>query len=186
MPPTRSLRPINPDNARGLCITAPAGTELGTPYSYGTINPDKRAFSRRKAVYNPKTFFLHAASLHQAFAHCGIFSTAATRRCTSRISVSSLGADLSVPLPVIALVSRYLTNKLIGPRPIIERFTSLLRRSCEVGDYLELPRLSASYAKLYGMYQGITNSFATDTILDVITNCIRSTCMPYPRRQRSS
>ena len=38
MPPTRSLRPINPDNARGLCITAAAGTELATPYSTGTVN----------------------------------------------------------------------------------------------------------------------------------------------------
>ena len=68
------------------------------------------AYSSRKAVYNPKTFILHAASLHQAFAHCGIFSTAATRRCTARFSVPSLGNTLSGPLPVIALVSRYLTN----------------------------------------------------------------------------
>ena len=66
--------------------------------------------SHAKAVYNPKAFFLHAASLDQAFAHCRIFSTAATRRCTSRVSVSSLGNTLSRPLPVIALVSRYLTN----------------------------------------------------------------------------
>ena len=35
--PTDSLRPINPDNARGLCITAAAGTELAAPYSYGTV-----------------------------------------------------------------------------------------------------------------------------------------------------
>ncbi len=78
-------------------------------------------FSHAKAVYNPKAFFLHAASLDQAFAHCRIFSTAATRRCTSRVSVSSLGNTLSRPLPVIALVSRYLTNKLIGPRPLLKR-----------------------------------------------------------------
>ncbi len=35
-----------PDNAWGLCITAPAGTELGAPYSSGTVNnfvPDKRS-----------------------------------------------------------------------------------------------------------------------------------------------
>jgi len=37
-PPTDPLRPINPGNAWGLCITAPAGTELGTPYSSGTLN----------------------------------------------------------------------------------------------------------------------------------------------------
>ena len=62
------------------------------------------------AVYDPKAFFLHAASLHQAFAHCGIFSTAASRRSTDRVSVPSLEIGLSPLLPVIALVGRYLTN----------------------------------------------------------------------------
>ena len=38
-PPTDPLRPINPGNARGLCITATAGTELVTPYSSGTVCP---------------------------------------------------------------------------------------------------------------------------------------------------
>ena len=62
------------------------------------------------AVYNPKTFIPHAASLGQAFAHCRRFSTAATRRCLGSISVPVVGAMLSHPLDVIALVSRYLTN----------------------------------------------------------------------------
>ena len=112
--------------------------------------------SHAKAVYNPKAFFLHAASLDQAFAHCRIFSTAATRRCGIRVAVSPLGAVLSHPLPVVALVSRYLTNKLIGPRPLPKRIASLILRY-----YLELPHLSVSYARLRGTYQGITNSFAT-------------------------
>ena len=77
-------------------------------------------FSHAKAVYMPKHFFPHAASLDQAFAHCRIFSTAATRRCKDRISVPSLGAVLSPPLPVIALVGFYPANKLIGPRPLPE------------------------------------------------------------------
>ena len=62
------------------------------------------------AVYNPKTFIPHAASLGQAFAHCRRFSTAATRRCLGSISVPVVGAMLSHPLDVKALVSRYLTN----------------------------------------------------------------------------
>src|SRR3990167_11161954 len=37
-PPTYALRPINPDNTRGLRITAAAGTKLATPYSPLTIN----------------------------------------------------------------------------------------------------------------------------------------------------
>ena len=58
----------------------------------------------------PKHFVLHAASLDQAFAHCRIFSAAATRRCVDRFSVPPVGVSLSAPLPVIALVSHYLTN----------------------------------------------------------------------------
>ena len=76
--------------------------------------------SLAKEVYNPKAFILHAASLGQAFAHCRRFSTAATRRCLGSVSVPMLGIMLSHPLPVIALVSLYLTNKLIGHRPLLK------------------------------------------------------------------
>ena len=74
-----------------------------------------------KAVYIPKDFILHAASLRQAFAHCGRFSTAATRRCLDRVSVPMVGIGLSPPLAVIALVGRYPTNKLIARRPFTYR-----------------------------------------------------------------
>ena len=69
-----------------------------------------------KDLYTPKGVISHAASLHQTFVHCGRFSTAATRRCMDRISVPSVGVTLSGPLNVIALVSHYLTNKLIRRR----------------------------------------------------------------------
>ena len=75
-----------------------------------------------KAVYNPRAFFPHAALLHQAFAHCARFPTAASRRSLGRVSVPVWLIILSDQLPVDALVSRYLTNKLIGretlPDPI--------------------------------------------------------------------
>ena len=74
-----------------------------------------------KGVYNPKTFFPHAASLRQAFAHCAIFLTAASRRSLARISVPVWLIILSDQLPVVALVGRYPTNKLIGHEPIFER-----------------------------------------------------------------
>ena len=38
-------------------------------------------------LYDPKTFITHAASLRQAFAHCAIFPTAASRRSLDRVSV---------------------------------------------------------------------------------------------------
>ena len=134
--------------------------------------------SHAKAVYDPKAFFPHAASLDQAFAHCRIFSTAATRRCTNRVSVSSLKVVLSHLLPVIALVSHYLTNKLIGPRPLPKCIATLLLR-----DHRVLANLSTSYPRLRSTFQGITNSFAG---CFCIATKAPLTCMPYPRRQRSS
>ena len=65
-------------------------------------------------LYDPKAFIAHAASLGQAFAHCPIFPTAASRRSLGRVSVPVWLIVLSDQLPVIALVSHYLTNKLIG------------------------------------------------------------------------
>ena len=63
-----------------------------------------------KAVYNPRAFIPHAAWLRQAFAHCAIFPTAASRRSLGRGSVPVWLIVLSDQLPVVALVSRYLTN----------------------------------------------------------------------------
>ena len=70
-------------------------------------------------LYNPKTFFNHAALLRQAFAHCAKFLTAASRRSLGRISVPVLVIILSNHLLIVALVSHYLTNKLIRRRPIL-------------------------------------------------------------------
>ncbi len=78
----------------------------------------KHTFSALTVVYTPRGFILHAASLCQAFAHCTIFVTAALRGGPGSVSVPMWRANLSVPLPVAALVSRYLTNKLIGNRPL--------------------------------------------------------------------
>jgi hypothetical protein len=77
-----------------------------------------RPSSPTTAVYNPKAFIPHAVSLGQACAHCRRFSTAATRRCLGSISVPVSGGTLSRPIPIFALVSRYLANKLIGHRPL--------------------------------------------------------------------
>ena len=73
------------------------------------------------AVYNPKAFIQHAASLRQTFVHCGRFSTAATRRCLGSVSVPVVGAMLSHPLDIVALVGHYPTNKLISRKPLLRR-----------------------------------------------------------------
>ncbi len=66
-----------------------------------------------KELYNPKAFITHAAWLDQACAHCPIFLTAASRRSLGRVSVPVWLIILSDQLRIVALVSLYLTNKLI-------------------------------------------------------------------------
>ena len=77
------------------------------------------ASSLLKAVYNPKAFFPHAASLRQAFAHCARFPTAASRRSLGRVSVPVWLIVLSDQLRIGALVGRYPANKLIRREPIL-------------------------------------------------------------------
>ncbi len=69
-------------------------------------------------LYTPKGFITHAALLRQAFAHCAIFLTAASRRSLARVSVPVWLIILSDQLSIAALVSRYLTNKLMDREPI--------------------------------------------------------------------
>ncbi len=77
--------------------------------------------SQLTVVYNPKAFIPHAASLGQIFVHCQRFSTAATRRCLGSVSVPVSRVTLSRPVPIVALVGRYLTNKLIGRGSVSRR-----------------------------------------------------------------
>ena len=76
-----------------------SGWILASPYS-----------SLPTELYNPKAFVTHAALLGQAFAHCPKFLTAASRRSLGRLSVPVWLIILSDQLPIVALVSYYLTN----------------------------------------------------------------------------
>ena len=78
--------------------------------SAGTVSPLSGLSSPLTGVYDPKAFILHAASLRQAFAHCAIFPTAASRRSLDRVSVPVWLAILSDQLPIVALVGFYPTN----------------------------------------------------------------------------
>ena len=103
-----------PNNARTLRITAAAGTELAGASFEGTVTPWDCSPQRHSflptGLYDPKAFITHAASLRQAFAHCAISPTAASRRSLGRVSVPVWLVILSDQLAIIALVSRYLTN----------------------------------------------------------------------------
>ena len=105
--------------------------------------------SLRKEVYNPKAFIPHAALLRQAFAHCAKFPTAASRRSLGRVSVPVWVIVLSDHLPIVALVSRYPTNELIGRRPLPKRLTAFESR-LNVTQHAVLATLSGSYSPLRG------------------------------------
>ena len=108
-------------------------------------------------VYNPKAFVLHAASLRQAFAHCGKFSTAASRRSLASVSVPVCPANLSVRVPVVGLVGRYPANYLIGlkllpgrkvladPHPLLTSASAIVSPS---GITRSFPRLSPSQGQI--------------------------------------
>ena len=83
-------------------------------------------------VYNPKTFFPHAALLHQGSPHCAISPTAASRRSLGRVSVPMWPFSLSARLPIAVLVGRYPTNKLIGREPIYQRIAPLVSLPCDI------------------------------------------------------
>ncbi len=114
-----------PNNARPLRITAAAGTELAGASSSGTVKPvsylPTGVSSHSTGFYDPKAFIIHAALLRQAFAHCARFLTAASRRSLDRVSVPVWPDTLSGRLPIVAWVSRYLTNKLMGRGLILKR-----------------------------------------------------------------
>src|SRR3954467_10888374 len=113
-PPARPLRPVNPNNARPLRITAAAGTKLAGASCHATV-----IIVACERAYNPKAFITHAALLDQACAHCPIFPTAASRRSLGRVSVPVWLIILSDQLRIEALVGRFPTNQLIlrGPLP---------------------------------------------------------------------
>ena len=81
---------------------------MPSPYSPSDLYWVKAVFSRR-----------HSGWPRQAFAYCEVFATAAPRRAWALVSVPISGLPLPRPVPVIGLVSRYLTNNLIGRGPIL-------------------------------------------------------------------
>ena len=99
--------------------------------SAGTVRLLAKRSSPLTGVYDPRAFILHAALLRQAFAHCAKFPTAASRRSLDRVSVPVWPFTLSGRLLIAALVSRYLTNKLIRREPLLKQLSLLIFRPCD-------------------------------------------------------
>ncbi len=100
---------MTPNNASHLRLTAAAGTKLAVT-SYGLDQCAETHFLTPDSSLHPEGLHPTRGVVRQAFAHCAIFVTAALRGGPGSVSVPMLRANLSVPLPVIALVSHYLTN----------------------------------------------------------------------------
>ena len=96
-------------------------------YSPGTVFYS----SLTKEVYNPIAFFLHAALLGQACAHCPIFPTAASRRSLDRVSVPVWPISLSARLPIVGTVGRYPAVYLMGREPLSLRIAPLTSLPCD-------------------------------------------------------
>ncbi len=112
-------------------------------------------FSHLTELYNPKAFVTHAALLRQGFPHCAKFLTAASRRSLDRVSVPVWLIILSDQLTIVALVSRYPTNKLMVRGPILKRQLSgrghlSSRKPQPPGQYPALATLSRSYSRFKG------------------------------------
>ena len=126
--------------------------------------------------YIPKYFFAHAASLHQGFPHCAIFPTAASRRSLGRVSVPMWPFTLSGRLLIVALVGRYLTNKLIRRGSILyhRSFSHCIMR------YRALMRFYQSFPTAIPLYEAgyprVTHPSATKSA-GASSSFNRSTCM---------
>ena len=106
--PNKSGQRLPPTYYRGCWHVVSRGFLLLYRHPDGSYST--RRSSRATELYDPKAFLTHAALLHQAFAHCGRFPTAASRRSLGRVSVPVWPFILSDRLLIVALVSRYLTN----------------------------------------------------------------------------
>ena len=104
---------LSPELSGRTCVPACApftpndsGQRLPPTYYRGCWHVVSRGFlaGYRPSIGSP------TALLRQAFAHCGRFPTAASRRSLGRVSVPMWPFTLSGRLPIVALVGLYLTN----------------------------------------------------------------------------
>ncbi len=137
-----------------------------------------------KGFYTPKSFIIHAASLRQAFAHCARFPTAASRRSLGRISVPVWPATLSGRLSIGALVSHYLTNKLMDRGPIPQRPKPLIFWRCRQKMLFGIRPSFEGLSPTEGQVAHVLRTVRRFT-LPRKRGISRSTCMYEARRQRS-
>ena len=114
-----------------------------------------------KAVYDPRAFVPHAASLRQGSPHCARFPTAASRRSLGRVSVPIWPVGLSTRLPVVGTVGRHPAVYLMGRGAIPSRlgFARGAMRPCGVIRYY--PRFPEAIPEEGAGSPRVTQPFAT-------------------------
>ena len=148
----------------------------------GVSSPASSSFP--KGLYNLPASIVHAASLRQAFAHCGIFLAAASRRSLGRISVPMRPIALSGRTPVVALVVPCTANKLMGRGPFPRRGRSPFDgRPPSLPCRPALPRVSTGCSSPGGASPTRSSPVRRSHVQQAGQS--RSTCMLKTRRQRS-
>ena len=127
--------------------------------------------------FNPRAFFLHAALLRQAYAHCEKFLTAASRRSLGRVSVPVWLIILSDQLLIVALGGRYphqLANQTQAPLSAVFHLSLL-------SFYGVLATVSQCYPPPIGRFLRVTHPFATTQIaLLVRLACVKHAASVRP------
>ncbi len=132
---SRRISPLTDKPAYAPFTPSKSGQRLPPTYYRGCWHVVSRGLFEKYSQYRLQTYFfvllkrsLQPYGSHpprgvagQAFAHCPIFLTAASRRSLDRVSVPVWLIILSDQLLIVVLVSRYLTNKLIRCKPINRR-----------------------------------------------------------------
>ena len=132
--------------------------------------------SLRKEVYSPEAFVPHAALLRQAFAHCGKFPTAASRRSLGRVSVPVWLIILSDQLAIFGLVSLYLTNYLMA-RGLIHQWQPKPPFPILSAEKIDVCGISTSFEVLSPSEGQIIHALLTRSPLSLTEVRSRSTCM---------
>ena len=134
--------------------------------------------SHRTEVYNPKTFFPHAALLGQACAHCPIFPTAASRRSLDRVSVPVWPISLSARLPIVGTVGRYPAVYLMGREPLSLRIAPLTPHPC---GYVVLCGISTCFQVLSPSGRQVVHALLTRSPLSKNRNSysVRLACVRH-------
>jgi hypothetical protein len=179
--PSNSEQRLPPTCYRGCWHVVSRGLFVGSCHPTGI--PSHGYSSPTKGLYNLSAFVIHAASLRQTFVHCGIFLAAASRRSLGRISVPVWAYTLSGRLPIIALVGRYLTNKLMGRGLILGQRRSAFPRQAYPDERIRYyPLFLMAIPNPRADHPRVTHQSAA---LGGIAPPCRTTCMLKTRRQRS-